>query len=43
VTDRDKENNLMLAGVQLGGRLVLLGGETATAPATAAAPATGQQ
>jgi hypothetical protein len=41
-TDRDKDSNLMLSGVQLGGRLVVVGGETAAAPSLPA-PATPQQ
>ncbi len=44
LTAKDKESNLMLSGVQLGGRLVMVGGETtATGASTAAAPAASQQ
>lgn len=38
LTAKDSESNLMLSGVQLGGRLIIVGGETAAAPA-ATAPA----
>jgi hypothetical protein len=42
LTVRDKESNVTLSGVQLGGRIVVVGGETAKAP-TVAAPATPQE
>ncbi|HEV2880943.1 MAG TPA: hypothetical protein VGX24_06520 [Pyrinomonadaceae bacterium] len=41
LTAKDKESNLTLSGVQLGGRLVVVGGETA-AGATSIAPASPQ-
>ncbi len=41
-TDRDKDSNLMLSGVQMGGRLIVIGGETAAAPSIPAS-ATPQQ
>jgi hypothetical protein len=41
LTVRDKESNVTLSGVQLGGRIVVVGGETAKAP-TATAPASPQ-
>ncbi|HZH33162.1 MAG TPA: hypothetical protein VEY11_20535 [Pyrinomonadaceae bacterium] len=40
-TAKDKESNLMLSGVQMGGSFVTVGGETAAAPAVAA-PASNQ-
>lgn len=43
LTAKDKESNLMLSGVQLGGKLVMVGGETAAGATTVAAPATPQQ
>jgi hypothetical protein len=46
MTAKDKESNLMLSGVKMGGSLVVVGGETAAAPsvpAVVAAPATPQQ
>jgi hypothetical protein len=46
LTAKDKESNLMLSGVKMGGSLVVVGGETAAAPsvpAVVAAPATPQQ
>lgn len=42
LTAKDKESNLMLSGVQMGGSLVVIGGETAAVPAVAA-PSTSQQ
>jgi hypothetical protein len=41
-TDKDKDSNLMLSGVQMGGRLIVVGGETAAAPSIPAS-ATPQQ
>jgi hypothetical protein len=46
MTAKDKESNLMLSGVKMGGSLVVVGGETAAAPsvpAVVAAPTTPQQ
>ncbi|HEY0083610.1 MAG TPA: hypothetical protein VGB61_12525 [Pyrinomonadaceae bacterium] len=46
MTAKDKESNLMLSGVKMGGSLVVVGGETAAVPsipAVVAAPATPQQ
>lgn len=43
LTAKDKESNLMLSGVQLGGKLVMVGGETAAGATTVAAPTTPQQ
>ena len=46
MTAKDKESNIMLSGVKMGGSLVVVGGETAAAPsvpAVVAAPATPQQ
>lgn len=42
LTAKDRESNLMLSGVQLGGKLVVVGSETAAAPVVAT-PATPQQ
>lgn len=36
LTAKDKASNLMLSGVQMGNSLVVIGGETAAAPAVAA-------
>ena len=42
LTAKDSESKLMLSGVQLGGRLIIVGGETAAAPAVTTVPATPQ-
>ncbi|HYG09928.1 MAG TPA: hypothetical protein VD835_08150 [Pyrinomonadaceae bacterium] len=42
LTAKDKQSNLMLSGVQMGGRLVIVGGETA-AGAVSTAPASPEQ
>lgn len=42
LTAKDKDSNLMLSGVRMGGSLIIVGGETA-AGATSASPATPQQ
>lgn len=42
LTVKDNESNIMLSGVQMGGRLITIGGETATG-AAAVAPTTSEQ
>ncbi|MDX6268964.1 MAG: hypothetical protein QOD28_187 [Acidobacteriota bacterium] len=42
VTAKDKESNLMLSGIPMGGNMIIVGGETA-AGTTSASPATPQQ
>jgi hypothetical protein len=42
LTAKDKESNLMLSGVQLGGKLVIVGGETAAGATSTTTTATPQ-